>query len=195
MISGSAKQQVARRASHKPFSSTTVRVSSRVCTRASRSSSTRQSNSIQTASPLAEGPQATITQRLFSAALAASVLLSSGTAFAIGPVSVKLEDLQVAKTDCGGELYLCDWAACTTGCQSAREHRHIFVTNNNQYWWPCTDHDTNCEPIECFWDCTRGTAANGLVDGTGGHQNGMYPACQALLVLHACALCDKQCIG
>lgn len=43
-------------------------------------------------------------QRLLTAALAASLLLGGvpSAAVAIGPVSVKLEDLQVSRTDCGG---------------------------------------------------------------------------------------------
>ena len=55
------------------------------------------------ADSLADARDNSLQQRMLSAALAASLLLGAGPAFAIGPVSVKLEDLQVSKTDCGGE--------------------------------------------------------------------------------------------
>jgi len=50
------------------------------------------------------GGHPALAQRLVSAALAASVMLSSGSAVAIGPVSVKLDELQVSKTDCGAGI-------------------------------------------------------------------------------------------
>jgi hypothetical protein len=99
-ISGTSGQQLACRASHKPFTSIHLRP-----TKLSQFSARAIYRRSQHSQAVAEdNAQATITQRVFTAALAASVLVSSGAAFAIGPVSVKLEDLQVSKTDCGGKV-------------------------------------------------------------------------------------------
>jgi hypothetical protein len=94
-------QQLSRKAAYKPFvahspASTHVQR----CARASAASRTRQ----PCGSSEGEGAlTTTLPQRLLTAALAASVLLGSGSAVAIGPVSVKLDDLQISQTDCGGE--------------------------------------------------------------------------------------------
>jgi hypothetical protein len=114
-ISGnSSGQQLARRASCKPFTSNMR--PTMLSNFSARANDRRTQHSICQA-VAEENSQATITQRLFSAALAASVLLSSGAAFAIGPVSVKLEDLQVSKTDCGGEVCCIGTACHSTGWQ------------------------------------------------------------------------------
>lgn len=96
-------QQLARKAAYKPFLAHSPNVTSvQRCARASAASRTRQ----PCGSSEGEGPLTTLPQRLLTAALAASVLLGSGSAVAIGPVSVKLEDLQISQTDCGGETCL-----------------------------------------------------------------------------------------
>lgn len=97
-------QQLARKAAHKPFVAHTLwKTHVQRCARASAASRTRQ----PCGSSEGEGTlTTTLSQRLLTAALAASVLLGSGSAVAIGPVSVKLEDLQISQTDCGGETCL-----------------------------------------------------------------------------------------
>jgi hypothetical protein len=95
-------QSVRRAAVFKPFTAATASSRRALTTYATSPNS-------HTAQPVV---LSTIPQRLASAALAAFLLLSSGAAFAIGPVSVKLEDLQISRTDCGGGL-LCFWTPVT----------------------------------------------------------------------------------
>jgi len=103
MISNSSTcKPVASSRAFKPFSAPCTNAL-KGPTRISRHASSGRTPQ-QTLTPQEGHQQHALAQRLFSAALAASVMLSSGAAVAIGPVSVKLEELQISKTDCGGKF-------------------------------------------------------------------------------------------
>lgn len=121
MISSSTCKPVASSRAFKPFSAhctNAVKSPTRISRHASSGRTPQQTEPL-TPQEGHQNKHHALAQRLFSAALAASVMLSSDAAVAIGPVSVKLEELQISKTDCGGEFktkipLLFSWTALTT---------------------------------------------------------------------------------